>query len=82
MVVKRLTAENMTQKIRKLALQNGFKAIGITTPNKLKDLPYGRVADVTELKRPEEVLPQVKSVIVLALHTWDRAFFLQINSPE
>lgn len=82
MVMKRLTTENMTQKIRKLALQNGFKAIGITTPNKLKDLPYGWVADVTELKRPEEVLPQVKSVIILALHTWDRAFFLQINSPE
>lgn len=77
-----MTTENLTQEIKKFALQNGFKAIGITTPNKLNDLPYGWVADITELKRPEEVLPEVKSVIVLALHTWDRAFFLQIDSPE
>jgi hypothetical protein len=39
-VMKRLTPENMTEKIRKVAPQNGFKAMGITTPNKLKDLPY------------------------------------------
>lgn len=80
--MKRLATESIRHKIEKIALQNGFKAIGFTTPDKLKDLPFGWVADITELKRPEEVLPQVKSVILLALHTWDRAFFLQINSPE
>ena len=39
MVMKRLTTETMTEKIRKFALRNDFKAIAITTPNKLKDLP-------------------------------------------
>lgn len=77
-----MNTENLTQEIRNIALRNGFKAIGITSPNKLNNLPYGWVADITELKRPEEVLPEVKSVIVLALRTWDRAFFLQIDSPE
>ncbi len=81
-VAKKLTTKNLTQEIKEIALRKGFKAIGITTPKILRDLPYGWVADVTELKRPEEVLPQVKSVIILALHAWDRAFFLQIASPE
>ena len=82
MVRKRLITENLTQEIKKLAIENGFKAIGITRPDKLDDLPYGWVEKIIELKRPEEVLPEVKSVIILALHTWDRAFFLQIIAPE
>ena len=82
MVLITLISENLTQEIKKIALQNGFKAIGITTPNKLKDLHYGWVTEDLELKHPKEVLPEVKSVIILAMHIWDRAFFLHINSPE
>jgi epoxyqueuosine reductase len=82
MVIAKLINENLTQEIKEMALQNGFNAVGITNPSRLEDLPYGWVGDITELRRPEAVLPQVKSVIILGLHTWDRAFFLQIDSPK
>jgi len=45
-------------------------------------LPHGWVADVINLRHPEEVLPDSKSVIMLVLHAWDRAFYMQIDSPR
>ncbi len=68
--------------IKKMALEQGFVAAGITSANNLGGLPYGWVADVKELKRPEEELPEVKSVIMLVLHAWDKVFGLQIDSPR
>ena len=71
-----------SERIKQMALEQGFVAAGITSPESLGDLPYGWVADVKELKRPAEELSEVKSVIILVLHAWDRVFGLQIDSPN
>lgn len=70
------------EKIREIALEQGFVAVGVSKPEQLENLPYGWVADVRDLKRPTEELPEAKSVIMLVLHAWDRVFGLQIDSPH
>ena len=72
----------LTRRVKKMAYDEGFKAVGVARPESLEDLPYGWAFDVRELKRPREVLPSAKAVIVTALHTWDKSFFTQITSPE
>ena len=72
----------LTRRVKKMAYDEGFKAVGIARPESLEDLPYGWAFDVRELKRPREVLPTAESVIVMALHAWDKAFYMQINSPK
>ena len=72
---------SLSEQIKQMAHEQGFVAAGITDPEHLKDLPYGWVADVRELKPPTEELPETKSVIMLLLHAWDRVFGLQIDSP-
>jgi ferredoxin len=71
-----------SENIKQMALEQGFVEAGITSPDRLGDLPYGWVADVKDLKRPWEELPGVKSIIILVLHAWDRVFGLQIDSPN
>jgi epoxyqueuosine reductase len=39
------------------------------------------VGKVKDLKKPEEIFPEVNSVIIMALYTWDQAFFTCIESP-
>lgn len=72
---------DLTREVRQRAREAGFKSVGITAPENLRDLPYGWVADVKNLRPPEEVLPGTKSVIILVFHRWDKAFSLQIYSP-
>ncbi len=71
----------LSEEIKQLALQQGFVAVGITNPSKLENLPYGWVADVRNLLRPTEELPEAKSVIMLVLHAWDKVFGMEIESP-
>lgn len=73
---------DLTRRVKKMAYDEGFKAVGIARPESLEDLPYGWAFDVRELKKPREVLPNARAVIITALHSWDRAFFMQINSPK
>ena len=72
----------LTNEIEDMALAAGFIGVGITSPERTRGLPRGWVSDVIDLKTPEEVLPSTKSIIMLAFHTWDRAFYMQIESPD
>jgi epoxyqueuosine reductase QueG len=72
----------LTQEIKEKAINSGFALVGVTSPNNLLDLPYGWVGKIKDLKKPEEIFPEVKSVIVMALHTWDQAFYTDIESPS
>jgi epoxyqueuosine reductase QueG len=72
----------LTQEIKKKATNSGFSLVGVTTPDRLFDLPYGWVWKVKDLKRPGDILPEVKAVIVMALRTWDQAFYTDIESPN
>jgi epoxyqueuosine reductase QueG len=72
---------DLTKEIKAKALELGFKAVGVTSSDRLRGLPRGWVADVKDLQSPEEILPGTRSVIMLVLHAWDKAFFMQIDSP-
>ncbi|MHA1958013.1 MAG: epoxyqueuosine reductase [Candidatus Thorarchaeota archaeon] len=72
----------LTENLRQMAFDVGFSSIGITTPDKLSDLPYGWVGKIKELFHPKEKLPKVKSVVLLAFHAWDSVFSLNIDSPN
>ncbi|MHA1961056.1 MAG: epoxyqueuosine reductase [Candidatus Thorarchaeota archaeon] len=72
----------LTKEVKRRALEAGFVSIGIADSNLLKHLQYGWVGEVRELYRPEAELASVKSVIVLAFNTWDRAYSLTIDSPS
>ena len=72
----------LTQEVKEKAKDYGFALVGITRPDDLIDLPYGWVGKVTDLKKPEEIFPEAKAVIVMAIHAWDHAFFTDIESPR
>lgn len=72
---------DLTKEIKTKALELGFKAVGVTSLDRLTGLPRGWVADVKNLRSPEEILPGTRSVIMLVLHAWDKAFYMQIDSP-
>ena len=73
---------SLTEEIKKKALEAGFTSVGITSPESMRDLPYGWVADVRNLRPPEEVMPGTRSVVLLVFNGRDRAFSLHIDSPE
>lgn len=52
----------------------GFAAVGISNPDRLRDLPYGKIDYVSVLKTPEQELPRVRFVILMVIHAWDTAF--------
>ena len=59
---------SVTQEAKQKAIAAGFVTAGVSTPDMLRDLPYGWVGKVTNLRPPEEILPLAKSVILLVLH--------------
>lgn len=61
-------------------MEAGFVSIGISSPKMLQDLPYGWVENVINLCSPEEELPTVKSVILMAHYAWDKSFNLAVDS--
>lgn len=72
----------LTDEIKKMALDAGFNGVGVTSPDRMADLPKGWISDVIDLKSPEEELPGTKSAIILTFHSWDRAFYMQIDSSK
>jgi epoxyqueuosine reductase len=54
----------------------------ISSPDRLRGLPHGKVWNIYTLHDPEEELPNVKSVIVLGYYVWDRAFNIQVDSAR
>jgi ferredoxin len=79
-VMMRMTS--LTQHLKQLALDVGFASIGVSSPALLDDLPYGPVGQVTTLQSPIQEMPDVKSVILLVFHTWDKIFSLSVDPPE
>jgi len=73
---------SFTEELKKKAIEAGFTSVGITNPDAMQDLPYGWIADVKKLKPPEEIMPGTQSVVVLVFNGYDRAFSLQIDSPD
>ena len=69
-----------TENVKKKALEVGFVSIGISSPQLLQELPYGRVDNVINLKSPKDELPNVNSVILMAYYAWDRGFNLAVDS--
>ena len=46
----------------------------------LSGLPHGWVGTICNLRSPEEEFPPVKSVVLMSLYAWDKAFNLQVDS--
>ncbi|MFW9810114.1 MAG: epoxyqueuosine reductase [Candidatus Thorarchaeota archaeon] len=67
--------------LKEIAHNCGFVSVGISTPKMLRNLPYGWVREIRKLDTPEEILQNVKSVILLAWHSWDRTFNLNVDAP-
>jgi epoxyqueuosine reductase len=72
----------LTQDLKLKVMQVGFVSVGISNPSQLRGLPYGWVGKVSNLRSPEELLPTVKSVILMGFNAWDRAFNLAVDSPD
>ncbi|MFW9909173.1 MAG: epoxyqueuosine reductase [Candidatus Thorarchaeota archaeon] len=73
---------SLTERLKQLARELGFASIGISNPDMLEDLPYGQVGKIIALRSPVQELPGVKSIVLLAFHTWDRIFYLSVDPPE
>ena len=70
----------LTEDLKQKAVEAGFVSIGISNPNMLRDLPHGWISTVCNLRSPEEVLPTVKSVMVMSYYPWDTSFNLAVDS--
>jgi epoxyqueuosine reductase QueG len=60
----------------------GFVDVGITSPEIVKDLFYGRVGRIRKMKSPAEELASVKSIIIMTQKIWDDSFSLSIYPQE
>lgn len=69
-----------TRELKKKAVDVGFVSVGVSDPGSLQGLPHGKVHSLYALYSPEEQLPRVRSVVLLALYVWDTAFNLQVDS--
>jgi epoxyqueuosine reductase len=69
-----------TQELKKKATDVGFVSVGVSDSGSLRGLPHGKVHSLYALYSPEEQLPKVRSVVLLALYVWDKAFNLQVDS--
>jgi len=72
----------LTQDLRKKAIEVGFVSVGISNPEMLRDLPYGWVGRILNLRSPEEELPKVKSVVLMGFNAWDKAVNLAVDSLD
>lgn len=60
----------------------GISLVGITTTERLEDLPTGEVLDVKNLRAVKEVMPKARSVIIAAYRTWDPIFNVVASGPR
>lgn len=65
---------DMTKKIKDFVLSNGMSLVGIASVD--------RFADITEGRKPEEILPGAKSVIVFGLHMPDGVVQAKFRAHE
>jgi epoxyqueuosine reductase len=72
----------LTQDVKKEAEKAGFVAVGVSNLDMLRELPYGKIKYVGVLKTPEEVLQEVKSVILMGIHAWDPVFNVVADSTK
>jgi epoxyqueuosine reductase len=72
----------LSQNLKKEAKKAGFAVVGISNPDILHDLPYGKIDYVGVLKTPEEEFPKVKSIILMGIHAWDTAFNIVADSSN
>jgi epoxyqueuosine reductase QueG len=72
----------LTEEVKKEAMNCDFVVTGISDPDGLRGLPYGKIDYVGVLKKPEEELPKVKSVILMGIHAWDTAFNIVVDSSN
>jgi epoxyqueuosine reductase len=72
----------LSHSLKKEAKKAGFSVIGISSPDTLRDLPYGKIKYVGVLKTPEEELPKVKSVVLMGICAWDTAFNIVVDSSN
>ena len=70
----------LTSDLKTLATDAGFVTMGSTTPEMLRGLPHGWVHTVQNLLTPEEVLPTVKSVMLLGYYAWDKSLNIAVDS--
>ena len=68
--------------LKEKAIEAGFASVGISSPEMLRDLPYGWIRDLRRLDTPEEELVSVKSVILLVWQSWDKTFSLNVEPPK
>jgi len=71
---------SLTKNLKHKAKEAGFVMVGVSNPETLRDLPYGPVGDFYVLRRPEEEMPNVRSVVLAAIPVWDRSFYLVVDS--
>jgi epoxyqueuosine reductase len=60
--------------VKEFARSRGVSLVGVTTAERIRDLPTGSISGVKTLRAAAEELPSVRSVIVLAHHVWDPIF--------
>jgi len=72
----------LAQNVKEEAKKVGFALAGITNSDMLRDLPYGKIRYIGELKTPEEELPKVKSVILMGFYAWDTIFNVVADSSR
>ncbi len=73
---------SLTQEVKRKAKEVGFTLVGVAKPEMLRDLPYGWVGKITNLCPPEELMPNVKSILLLGLKVENRALNLTVSSPN
>jgi epoxyqueuosine reductase len=72
----------LTENVKKEAKKAGFVAVGISNPEELRGLPYGKIDFLGVLKKPEQELPGVRSVMLMAIRAWDTAFNIVVDSTD
>lgn len=73
---------SLTQEVKKAAKEAGFALVGVAKPDMLGDLPYGWVRQITNLQTADELLPGVKSIVLLGLRVENRALNLAVSDPK
>ncbi len=69
------------QEIESFSKTLGISLIGITTAERLRDLPTGNVLDAMNLLGVLEILPSARSVIIAAYKIWDPIFNVVARGP-
>jgi len=71
----------LTRALEEKALEVGFAIVGVSSPDMLRDLPYGWVGNISNLCSPEEEMPTVKSVVLMGFKSWNKSFDIAVDSP-